>query len=60
MYFLSQMTGYINYFKNGGKNMSFVIKDGICLDKYNENWNKIKETLSIKSHSMLFYGEKYI
>ena len=24
--FLPQMTGYIQYFKNGGKNMSFVIK----------------------------------
>ena len=24
---LRQMTGYIKYFENGGKNMSFVIKD---------------------------------
>ena len=25
---LPQMSGYIKYFKNGGKNMSFLIKDG--------------------------------
>ena len=32
---LPQMTGYTEYFENGGKNMSFVIKDDICLNKYN-------------------------
>ena len=30
------------------------------LDKYNEIWNEIKETLSIKFHSMPVYDEKYI
>ena len=39
---LSQMSGYIKYFKNGGKNMSFVTKDDDVLDKYNEIWDKIK------------------
>ena len=57
---LPQMTGYIKYFENGGKNMSFVIKDDDVLDKYNEIWDKIKETLSIKFHSMPVYDEKYI
>ena len=57
---LPQMTGYIKYFENGGKNMSFVIKDDDVLDKYNEIWDKIKETLSIKFHSMPVYNEKYI
>ena len=33
---LHQMTGYIKYFENGGKNMSFVTKDDDVLDKYNE------------------------
>ena len=32
---LPQMTGYIKYFENGGKNMSFVIKDDDVLYKYN-------------------------
>ena len=39
---LPQMSGYIKYFENGGKNMSFVIKDDDVSDKYNELWNKIK------------------
>ena len=30
------------------------------LDKYNEIWDKIKKTLSIKLHSMPVYDEKYI
>ena len=54
------MTRYIKYFENGEKNMSFVIKDNDVLDKYNEIWDKIKETLSIKFHSMPVYDEKYI
>ena len=38
---LPQMSGYIKYFENGGKNMSFVTKDDDVLDKYNEIWNMI-------------------
>ena len=30
------------------------------LNKYNEIWDKIKETLSIKFHSMPVYDEKYM
>ena len=57
---LPQMSEYIKYFENGGKNRSFIIKDDTCLDKYNEIWNKIKEKLNIKFHSMPVYDEKYI
>ena len=57
---LSQMSRYIKYSENGGENMSFMIKDDRVFDKYNEFWNKIKKTLRIKIHSMLFYDEKYI
>ena len=57
---LPQMTGYIKYFENGGKTMSFVIKDDKRLNKYNEIWYKIKVTLSIKFHSILVYDEQYI
>ena len=46
------MSGYIKYFENGGKNMSFLIKNDRVLDKYNTIWDKIKETLNIKFHSM--------
>ena len=54
------MSGYIEYFENGGKNMSFVIKDDDVLDKCNEIWSKIKKTLSIKFHNMPIYDKKYI
>ena len=57
---LPQMIGYIKYFENGKRNMFFVIKDDDLLDKYIEIWDKIKETLSIKFHSMPVYDEKYI
>ena len=57
---LPQMTGYIKYFENGGKSMSFVIKDDDVLDKYNEIWDKIKDPLSIKFHSMPIYYKQYI
>ena len=40
---LPQMSGYINYSDNGGKNMSFKIEDASVLLKYNEIWNKIKK-----------------
>ena len=56
------MTGYIKYFENGRKNMSFVIKDDDdVLDKYNEIWDKIKGKLKVKFHSISpVYDEKYI
>ena len=54
------MSGYIKYFEKGGKNMSFAIKDDLCLDKYNEIWDKITKTLGIEFHSMPVYDEKYI
>ena len=56
----TQITVYIKYFENGGKRMSFVIKDDDVLDKYNEIWDKIKETLGIKFYGMPGYDEKYI
>ena len=54
------MSGYIKYFENGGKNMSFLIKDNDVSGNYNEIWEKIKETLNVKFHSMPAYDEKYI
>ena len=49
---LPQMSGYIKYFENGGKDMSFMIKDDSVLVKYNEIWNKFKKTLNTKFHTM--------
>ena len=36
------------------------MKDDDVLDKYNNFWDKIKETLNIKFHSMLVYDEKQL
>ena len=54
------MSGYIKHFENGGKNMSFFVRNDNVLDKYNEIWGKIKEKLNIKFHSMPVYDETYI
>ena len=54
------MSGYIKYFKNGGQNMSFMIKDDNVLDKYNKIWDKIKNKLSVKFHSKPVYDQKYL
>ena len=54
------MSGYIKYFENGGKDMSFKIESKDVYLKYNEIWNKIKSLLNIKLHSQPIYDEKYI
>ena len=54
------MSGCIKNFNNGGKNISFVIKDDSVLVKYNRIWNKIKKALDTKFHSKPVYDEKYI
>ena len=57
---LPQMDGYIKYFENGGKNMSFKIEDDEVYIKYNQIWNKIKELLGVKFYSEPIYEDKYI
>ena len=42
------MDGYIKYFDNGGKNMSFVTDDEKVYDKYNEIWEVIRKLLKVK------------
>ena len=44
---LPQMSGWIKYFENGGKNMSFKIDDDEVYLKYYSIWNKMKELLII-------------
>ena len=57
---LPDMSGYIKYFDNGRKNMSFKIKDESVYLKYIEIWNKIKDILDVKLHSQPIYDDKYI
>ena len=57
---LPQMNGYIKYFKNGGKNMSLLIKNSEVWEKYEEIWDVIKNKLKIKFHSEPVYENKYL
>ena len=55
---LPQMSVYIKYFENGGKSMSFFIKDDEVWKIYKKIWDVIKNKLAIKFHSGLIYEQK--
>ena len=42
---LPQINGYIKYFDNGGKNMTFVADNEKVYDKCNEIWEVIRKLL---------------
>ena len=44
---LPQMDGYIKYFDDGGKNMSFGTDDEKIYKKYNEIWEVVKKFLKV-------------
>ena len=52
------MNGYIKYFDDGGKNMSFVTDDEKVYEKYNERWNVIKGLLKFAASPIR--NDKYI
>ena len=55
------MSGWIKYFENGGKNMSFKIEDDEVYVKYNQIWNKVKNFLSvIRLNNDVIYDDQYI
>ena len=45
---LHQMSKYIKYFDDGGKNMSFVMDNKEVYEKYNEIWAIVKRLLKPK------------
>ena len=45
---LPQMNGYIKYFDDSGKNMSFVTDDEEIYEKYNEIWEVVRKLLKLK------------
>ena len=57
---LPQMSGYIKYFDDGGKNMSFVTDDKEIYEKYNEIWEVIRKLLKLKFTVSPFRDDKYI
>ena len=54
------MNGYIKYFDDGGKNMSFVTDDEKVYEKYNEIWNVVKGILKLKLAANPIRNDKYI
>ena len=57
---LPQMSGYIKYFKNGGKNIFFLIEDDEIWENYEDIWYVIKNKLSIKFHSKPICDKTYL
>ena len=57
---LPQMSGYIKYFENGGKSVSFFIKDDEVWEKYEKIWDVIKNKPNIKFHSLPVYDKTYL
>ena len=54
------MSGYIKYFDDGGKNMSFVTDDEEVYKKYKEIWNVVKKLLKLKFTVNPVRDDKYI
>ena len=57
---LPQMSGYIKYFDDGGKNMSFVTDDEEVYEKYNKIWEVVRKLLKLKFTVGLVRDGKYI
>ena len=57
---LPQMNGYIKYFDDGGKNMSFVTDYDKVYEKYDEIWNVVKGLLKLKFAASPIRNDKYI
>ena len=57
---LPQMSRYIKYFDNDGKNMSFVTDDKEVYGKNDEIWNVVKSLLKLKFVASPIRDDKYI
>ena len=57
---LPQMNGYIKYFEDGGKNMSFVTDEEKVYEKYDEIWNVVKRFLKLKFTAGPIRNDKYM
>ena len=56
---LPQINGYIKYFDDGGKNMSFVMDDEKVYEKYDKIWNVVKGLLKLKFTTSPIRDDKY-
>ena len=54
------MSGYIKYFDNDGKNMSFVTDDKEVYEKYNKIWEVVRKLLKVKFTVNPIRDDQYI
>ena len=54
------MNGYVKYFNNGGKNMTFVTDNEKVYDKHNEIWEVIRKLLKVKFTVNPVRDDKYL
>ena len=57
---LPQMNGYIKYFDDCGKNMSFVTDDEEIYEKYNEIWEVVRQLLKVDFAVSPVRDDKYL
>ena len=57
---LRQMNGYIKYFDDGGKNMSFIKDDEEVYEKYNEIWEVVRKLLKLNFTVGPVRDDKYL
>ena len=57
---LPQVDGYIKYFDDGGKNMSFITDDEKIYEKYNEVWDVIRKLLKVNFTVNSVRDDKYL
>ena len=54
------MNGYVKYFDNGGKNITFVTDNEKVYDKYNKIWEVIRKLLKVKLAVDPVRDDKYL
>ena len=54
------MHGYIKYFDDGGRNMTFVTDNEKVYDSYNEIWEVIRKLLKVKLAANPVRDDKYL
>ena len=57
---MPQMTGYIKYFSDGGKNMSFISDYESVYENYAAIWAKVEKLLKLKFSVNPTRDDKYI
>ena len=57
---MPQMGGYIKYFDDGGKKMSFVSDDKDVYEKYGAIWAKVGKLLKLKFSINAIRDDKYV